>query len=170
MQFEHGEPDQQIGAVGIVAAIEQRQDRFMQQPRYPHHEFGIEAGAAMLPLKPLEIEIQRPHLDIREHVDGMLQPRRHPHRAVRRHQPASLRRGHLHGAAGGINQLRLAVHMGAEPDAFPVVARDQMDAADQLAMGGRAAEDWRFGDTHWRHPVRTKTYNLILEKLQDSIS
>jgi len=52
----------------------------------------------------------------------------HPDRAVGRHQPAPLRRGDLHGPFGGINQLRLAVHMGVQPDAFPVVARDQMDA------------------------------------------
>jgi hypothetical protein len=60
--------------------------------------------------------------------------------------------------------------VGAEPDAFPVVPRNQMDAANQLAMGGRGAEDWRFGDIHWRHPVRPATYNVILKKLQDSIS
>jgi hypothetical protein len=21
--------------------------------------------------------------------------------------------------------------------------------------------EWRFGDSHWRHPVRARTYNLI---------
>ena len=38
VQFEQRQPDQQPGAVGIVAAVEQRQDRLMQQPRHPHHD------------------------------------------------------------------------------------------------------------------------------------
>ena len=72
VQFEHGEPNQQPGAVGIVAAVEQRKDRLMQQSRDPHHEFHREVFAAVLPRQPGEIEIQRAHLDIRQHVDGML--------------------------------------------------------------------------------------------------
>ena len=48
----------------------------------------------------------------------MFEPRRHPDRAVGRHQPAPLRRGDLHRAPGGIDQLRLAVHVGVEPDAL----------------------------------------------------
>ena len=119
--------------LGVVAAVEQRQDRLVQQPRHPHHEFRIEAGAALFMRQPRQIEIQRPHLDVGEHVDRMLEQRRHPDRTVGRHQPAPLRRRDLHRAPGGINQLRLAVHVGVEPDALFVIARDQMDA-----VAGRA--------------------------------
>ena len=40
MQFEHGQPDQELGALGIVAAVEQRENGLLQQPRHPHDEFG----------------------------------------------------------------------------------------------------------------------------------
>src|SRR4030081_1588041 len=43
MQFEHDEADQEIGPIGIVAAIEQRQDCLVQQPRYFYDEFGLQA-------------------------------------------------------------------------------------------------------------------------------
>jgi len=55
--------------------------------------------------------------------------------------------------------LRLAVHVGVEPDAFFVTARDQMDAFDGRATASLDAGDWLLGDTHWRHPVRIITYN-----------
>jgi hypothetical protein len=31
MQFEHGQPDQQRGALAVMAVVEQCEDRFMQQ-------------------------------------------------------------------------------------------------------------------------------------------
>ena len=43
----------------------------VQQRRHPHHELPREAVAAFLALQPGLIEIQRPHLDIGEHVDRM---------------------------------------------------------------------------------------------------
>ena len=100
----------------------------MQQPRHPHHIFGVEALAAILPRQPGQIEIQRAHLDVGQHVDRMFEQRGHPDRAVRRHQPAPLRRRDLHRALGRIDQLRLAVHVGVEPDALSVAARHQMHA------------------------------------------
>ncbi len=53
---------------------------------------------------------------------------RHPDGAVRRHQPASLGRRHLHRAPGRIDQLRLAVQMRIDPHALGIVARNQVDA------------------------------------------
>ena len=43
----------------------------MQERRHPHHEFRIQAVAARFALQPVEFEIERPHLDIGEHVDRM---------------------------------------------------------------------------------------------------
>src|SRR6266852_6663230 len=93
----------------------------------------------------------------------MFEPRRNPYRAVRRHQPAPLRRGELHRPLGGINQLRLAVHVGVEPPALAVMTRDQVDAVAGGAVAPSDGSDWRFGDTHWPHPVRIRTYNLSQE-------
>src|SRR6476646_10753154 len=93
----------------------------------------------------------------------MFEPRRHPYRAVGRHQPASLRRGDLHRPLGGINQLRLAVHMGVEPDALSVAVRHQMHTLAGRAMARPDGSDWHFLDSHWPHPVRTSTYNLFPE-------
>ena len=39
MQFEHGQADQQRGALGVVALVEQRKDRLVQQRRHAHDEF-----------------------------------------------------------------------------------------------------------------------------------
>ena len=83
---------------GVLSLVEQRQNRLMQQRGDLHHEFGFEARAAPFALQPGEVEIERAHLDVGEHVDGMVETGRHPHRAIRRHQPAPLRRRHLHGA------------------------------------------------------------------------
>src|ERR1700676_4333725 len=91
----------------------------------------------------------------------MFKPRRYPHRAVGWHQPAPLRGGDLHGPACCVHQLRLAVHMGVEPDALLVAARDQMHAIADSALAVQDVGEWRFSDSHWRHPVRTRTYNLI---------
>ena len=103
MQLQHREFDQKPGAAGVVAVIEQRQDRLVQQRRHPHHEFRSQACAAFLAPKPGQIEIQRSHVDIGKHVDRMFEPCRHPHRAVGRHQPPPLRGGHLHRAPGSID-------------------------------------------------------------------
>ena len=84
------------------------------------------SGAAPFVFQPGQIEIQRAHLYIGEHVDGMFEPGGDPDRAIRRHQPAPLRRRDLHRALRRIDQLRLAMHVGVEPDALAVVARDQM--------------------------------------------
>jgi hypothetical protein len=52
--------------------------------------------------------------------------------------------------------------MGVEPDALSVMARDQMDAIPGYTMAcSLDGSYWRFGDTHWLHPVRTTTYNLF---------
>ena len=90
----------------------------------------------------------------------MFEARWHPDRAIGRHQPASLWRGNLHGAAGRIDQLRLAMHVGAEPGALLVAPRHQMHAGGNRGLDTLARDDWRFGDTHWHHPVRHRPYNL----------
>jgi hypothetical protein len=144
-----------------LPAVEQCKDRFVQQPRDPHDEFGLQALAALLAPKPRQIEIQRAHFDVGEHVDGVFEPRRRPHRAIGRPQPAALRGGDLHGAACRVYQLRLAVHMGVEPDPLAIAARDQMNAVAGRGMVRLDGRDWRFGDTHWPHPVRTRLYNLM---------
>ena len=133
----------------------------MQQRRYPHHEFRIQAVAARFALQPVEFEIERAHLDIGEHVDGMFGQRRDPDRAVRRHQPAAFRRRHLHGALGRVNKLRLAVHVGIEPDALPVAVGDHVDTVAGRDAASDNGGNWLFGDIHWRHPVRTTPYNLF---------
>src|SRR5271156_5363592 len=97
----------------------------------------------------------------------MLEPCRHPYRAIRRHQPAPPGGRDLHRAFGGVHQLRLAVHVGVEPHAFLVVVCNQMNA---VAGRGPAALDrgnWLFGDIHWPHPVSSKPYNLF-QSLQES--
>src|SRR5205085_1465766 len=66
--------------------------------------------------------------------------------------PAPLRRGDLHRALGGIYQLRLAVHVGVEPDALSVAACHQMHAIAGRAMARPDGSDWHFRDTHWPHP------------------
>src|SRR5262249_27637204 len=119
---------------------------------------------APLALQPGQFEIERAHFDIGEHVDGMLEPGRDPHRAVRRHQPAALRRRHLHGALGGIDELRLAVHMRIEPDALFVVARDQMHAVSGRALAPENGDQWRFGDSHWQHLVLAGPYNRFYDR------
>ena len=69
-----------------------------------------------------------------KHIDGMGQVRRHPDGAVRRHQPAPLRRRHLHRAGGSIDELSLAMGVGFEAGALRIAGRQQMDA-----IAGRAA-------------------------------
>jgi len=59
--------------------------------------------------------------------------------------------------------LRLAVHVGVEPDALSVAACHQMHAIAGRAMARPDGSDWHFRDTHWPHPVRTRTYNLFQE-------
>src|SRR5260370_12685745 len=52
------------------------------------------------------------------------------------------------------------MHMGVERDTFFVVAREHMHAIDGGALALQNGSDWRFDDSHWRHPVRTRPYNL----------
>src|SRR5712672_3012106 len=95
----------------------------------------------------------------------MFEPGRDPYRPVRRHQPAALWRGHLHGAFGGVNQLRLAVHVGVEPGALAVIARDQVHAiAGRPEVAPFDALKWRIVDSHWPHLVRTRPYKRFSEK------
>src|SRR5258708_4221766 len=126
-------------------------------------DIGIrrQALAALFAAEPGHVEIERPHLDIGEHVDRMFEQSRDPGGPIRRHQPAALRRRGLHRALGGIDQLRPAVHVGVEPDALFIAARNQMDAIAGGALAPQKGSDWRFGDSHWRHPVRTRIYNLF---------
>jgi hypothetical protein len=49
--------------------------------------------------------------------------------------------------------------MGMEPGALPVVPRYKMHAAFRGAAVGDERVDWRFDDSHWRHPVMPTTYN-----------
>ncbi len=133
----------------------------MQQRRDPDHEFRIQVTTALFSAEPQQIEIQGPHLDVGEHVDRMRETGRYPDRAIGRHQPAALRRRHLHGALGGIDQLRLAMHMGVEPHALSVVVRDQMDAVAGRDAAPDDGGNWLLGDIHWRHLVRTTPYNLF---------
>jgi hypothetical protein len=51
------------------------------------------------------------------------------------------------------------MHMGIEPGALPVVASNQMHAAFRSAAVVTQRADWRFDDSHWRHPVMPTTYN-----------
>ena len=161
MQLKDRQFYQKFGALRFVAPVEQRENRLMQERRHPHHEFGIEALVAGLALQPGEVEIQRAHFDVGEHVDGVFEAGGDPDRAVGRHQPAPLRRRDLHRSPGGVDQLRLAVHVGVEPNALLVAARHQMDAVAGRDMTCSDGGDWRFGDIHWRHPVRASTYNLF---------
>ena len=86
----------------------------MQERRHPHHEFLGELFAMAFALEPGEIEIERAHLNVGQHVDGVSKPGRDPHCTVRRHQPAAFWGRHLHGAGGSVNQLQLLMHVGEE--------------------------------------------------------
>ena len=139
VQLEHRELHQQPGALGIVAASNSARIAWCSSGDTRTTNSASRLSLRASRAEPRQVEIQRPHLDVGEHVDRMFEPRRHPHRAVRRHQPASLRRRHLHRALGGIDQLRLAMHVGVEPDALAVVARDQMHAVAGGGAGPRMA-------------------------------
>jgi hypothetical protein len=161
VQFHHRQPQQQRGSFLVAAIVEQSENRLVQQRRHPHHEFRIQAVAARFALQPVEFEIQRPHLDIGQHVDRMFRQGRHPDRAVRRHQPAAFRRRHLHRPLRRINKLRLAVHVGVDPKTLPVAVGDHVDAVAGRGQASDNGGNWLFGDIHWRHPVRTTPYNLF---------
>ncbi len=161
MQFEQRQPDQDFGALGIIAAIEQRQDRLVQQPRYPHHIFGIE-GSRCAPAVPAR-------------------PDRNTACAFR-YRPA--RRSNVRAARAPIPRGRAApasAPSGWSPAWCP---RRRKPVAPRGAYGCRAGRlfgndratrwtpspveirrpidraDWLFGDSHWRHPVRLTPYKL----------
>src|SRR5262249_39609942 len=143
-----------------LAVVKEREDRLVQQRRDSHHEFAGEAHAVALTLQPGDIEIERAHLDVGEHIDRMFEARGDPDRAVRRHQPAALRRRYLHGAARRIDQLRLAMQMRIEAGALLVLDCNQMHAVAAGAVAARDDGKWPLGDSHWLHPVRRRTYNI----------
>src|SRR5271156_2365511 len=97
----------------------------------------------------------------------MLEPCRHPYRAIRRHQPAPPGGRDLHRAFGGVHQLRLAVHVSVEPHAFLVVVCNQMNAVAGRGPASLNRGNWLFGDIHWPHPVSACPYNLF-RLLQES--
>jgi hypothetical protein len=49
------------------------------------------------------------------------------------------------------------------------VPRNQMHAAFRSAAVGHQSVDWRFDDSHWRHPVMPTIYNEILGKENSGI-
>jgi hypothetical protein len=51
------------------------------------------------------------------------------------------------------------MHVGIEPRALLVEARDQVHAVVGAAAIVWEGTDWRLDDTHWLHPVMTTTYN-----------
>ena len=71
VEFEHGQLQEKRRSLAVAAIIEQCQNCLVQERRHPHHEFRVEAVGARLAFQPVELEIQRPHLDIGEHVDRM---------------------------------------------------------------------------------------------------
>jgi hypothetical protein len=71
VEFEHGQLQEKPRSLAVAAIIEQCQNCLVQERRHPHHEFRVEAVGARLAFQPVELEIQRPHLDIGEHVDRM---------------------------------------------------------------------------------------------------
>ena len=145
----------------LVARVEQREDRLVQQRRHPHHEFLVEALAALLALQPGEVEIQRAHLDVGEHVDGVLEPRPGPRprgpaapaSGPSASSPAWCRWPHRPAAPRGAYAGRAACPCGscARPDA----------RRRGRAVAARDRGDWRFDDSHWQHPVRIRHYNAI---------
>ena len=101
MQFEHRKPDQERGPLRVLA-------HRRTTPGSIHATSGdtrttnSESRFELCFSRPshFEIEIQRAHLDVGEHIDRVPKPRRHPYRAIRRHQPASPGGRHLHRAFG----------------------------------------------------------------------
>ena len=61
------------------------------------------------------------------------------------------------------DQLRLAMQMRLEADAFPVLIGDQMHAVAGRAVAARDGGKWPLGDSHWLHPVRIRTYNRAVK-------
>ena len=86
-QLQHHQADQQLGALLGVARVEQRQDRLVEQRRYPHHEFLRQPLIALLALEPGQVEISV-RISMSASRSMACSSRRHPDGAVRRHQPA----------------------------------------------------------------------------------
>src|SRR5581483_5008990 len=170
VELEHDQLDQQRHALAALAVVEQSEDRLVQQRRDPHHELAGEARAMALALQPGDVEIERAHLDVGEHVDGVRKAGGDPHRAVRRHQPASLRRRHLHGALRSIDQLRLAMQMRIEAGALSIGVGDQMHAVAAAAVTAGNDGQWPLGDSHWRHLVRRSFYNRNAKSRETSMN
>jgi hypothetical protein len=123
-QFEQSEACQQIGAVRVHVPGEQRQHQFAQQSADGDDELAAQTRLLGVGGEPGGGDIERPHLQIGQHVDRVLQARRHPDGAARWDQPAAFGSRDLHHAAGGEQQLRLGMHVQAEMHA-PVVRPGQ---------------------------------------------
>ena len=98
-------------------------------------------------------DVHGAHLQIAQHVDHVLEPGRQPHRPLGRHEPAARRRRHLHHAARGEQQLRLAVRVPTELGAGGPRARQDAELAVRgrvvAGLGRRSAGGWamRIGDS-----------------------
>jgi hypothetical protein len=53
------------------------------------------------------------------------------------------------------------MHVRVEPQPLPVAAGHQMQAIAGRALAAQYGNQWRFGDSHWLHPVRRISYNLF---------
>ncbi len=109
----------------VAAVVEQREDRLMQQRRHPHHELVVEAVRCA------------PRARARSARNRACASRCRPARRSRAPSRAGTQTARSGGTSqrpfgvvtcmvplGGIDQLRLAVHVGVEPDALPIaVAR-----------------------------------------------